>query len=419
MENTKKVSFPEWLKTPKGRKTAVAAAVTTILLLLAAVLYFTFTPILNEQLSLFIDCEIAAQNEGEHTKDNLIVVDKEIISVRRFANRTTVYMWAYYGEYSFEYNVKEESASHILTVITVEKQNGSYHLSEYWTPSDGSRYLDSVKEKMPFYIPARLLDSSNTSYEQQQRCFDKAREYFSVGEWSSFDATVIDVKDQIISIDIDDGLQSSGEAVFSLESIRSTLPKPTLKVGDRIRVIYDGVILYSYPASFSRIYAVLPIEGNEIKTDNADLLISASILENELQTDFDSDYNADYFGENHEILATMTTTDPVSKTELITYYLRLVYKQYQLRDREVSEQLGGSYPVAVTFERRDDGCLSLYEFWQPRDGSYYSKDIKSKFPASTHDEAFDNDGGYKKLSDSLDTAAEEFYFSRIEKARVP
>jgi len=414
MENTKRASFREWLKTPKGRKTAVTAVVIAVMLLLAAVFYFTFTPVLNERLSLFIDCEIAAQNESAYTKDNFIAVDKEIISVRRFFNRTTVYMWAYYGEYNCEYNVKEDSASHLLTVITVEKKHGSYHLLEYWTPEDGSRYLESVKEKMPFYIPSRLLDSSNRSYEQQQRCFDKARDYFSVGEWHSFDATVTDIRNRLITVDTD-----TGEAEFSLDSICSNLPKPNLKVGDRIRVIYDGMTLYSSPASFTRIYAVFPIEEGKIKTDNADLLISAAVLENELQTDIDSEYNADYFGEKHEVLATMTTTDPVSKTERITCYLRLVYKQYRLRDYEVTEQLGGSYPVAVTFEKQDDGSLSLYEFWQPRDGSYYSRDIKDKFPASTHDEAFDNDGGYKKLSDSLDAAAEDFYLGRIEKARVP
>jgi len=92
----------------------------------------------DEKLAVFIDCEIASHNQTEHSKDNFCCLDWEVIGKETSGDLTTVYMWALYKEYSNDDGLTVEAASHLLTAITVKKENGSYRLVEYWIPEDGS-----------------------------------------------------------------------------------------------------------------------------------------------------------------------------------------------------------------------------------------------------------------------------------------
>ena len=62
---------------------------------------------------------------------------------------------------------------------------------------------------------------------------------------------------------------------------------------------------------------------------------------------------------------------------------------YGISDEGIEELEGSHVPVALTFEEKD-GNYELKEYWQPRDGSYFVPDIRSKFPAEIAEDAIDS-----------------------------
>ncbi len=83
--------------------------------------------------------------------------------------------------------------------------------------------------------------------------------------------------------------------------------------------------------------------------------------------------------ESHEVLH----TDISKEGREVTVYamvLSLEYKPMTTLGRGL-EEIGGSYiTTALTFDIDEAGAYTLTEYWTPRDGSYYTKDIKEKFP---------------------------------------
>ena len=78
--------------------------------------------------------------------------------------------------------------------------------------------------------------------------------------------------------------------------------------------------------------------------------------------------------ESHELLSSETR----DSGNMITVYLLVLYEEYGLYDDE--DSASGSYvPTAITFDLRSNAVL---EYWEPRDGAYYSSDIREKFPAT-------------------------------------
>lgn len=69
-------------------------------------------------------------------------------------NQITVYLTAYYEEYTIDNPlciVEQYSGSWCPCAITFQiKEDGDYELSEYWEPDDGSLYVSSIQEKVPF-----------------------------------------------------------------------------------------------------------------------------------------------------------------------------------------------------------------------------------------------------------------------------
>ncbi len=87
----------------------------------------------------------------------------------------------------------------------------------------------------------------------------------------------------------------------------------------------------------------------------------------------------------------------IEKTVL---YLLVRQMKYSTYDGKLEEE-GGSYgPVAITFSIDETGAYTLEEYWEPRDGSYYTDDIRKKFPELVAKEAFDKHQAYsEELSD--------------------
>ena len=121
---------------------------------------------------------------------------------------------------------------------------------------------------------------------------------------------------------------------------------------------------------------------------------------------------------NHSFCATSHKTLLLadSKDEKIfTVYAWVLYQEYipkQEGDFVVAYEDGGtSAPVAITFSVNDetDTIESVTEYWMPRDGSYYTKDLKEKFPEDAYDKLKKESEFVKKLKETnLDKANSEF-----------
>lgn len=89
-----------------------------------------------------------------------------------------------------------------------------------------------------------------------------------------------------------------------------------------------------------------------------------------------------------------------------TLYLSALYQEYSLKDGELYVETGAHSPTVITLHQ-EDGLYTLKEYWEPRDGSYYPKDIRLKFPLHLWDEALYIEQYSPKLEKSCDEQAWE------------
>lgn len=138
---------------------------------------------IDDELSVFLDMQIAEHHYSEgHTDDNFITVHHKVLDVDKGLTKTTVYMWVLYHEYSYENGeINLEAGAHTPTVITAKRtgSHGHYELVEYWTPRDGSYYAPDIKDKFPWHLHSKALDSQRYIAEQKEFCENAAKEHFS------------------------------------------------------------------------------------------------------------------------------------------------------------------------------------------------------------------------------------------------
>ena len=142
---------------------------------------------LSEKLGISMDMAVAEHNHSFETDGHFVAIDYDVLRVSKSLGRTTVYAWVMYEEYSFDgTDVKEESCSHIPTVITFDTSSedsdkSTYDVIEYWRPRDGSYYSEDIRSKFPFSIWAKAFDVSGAD-RQHENCLRAAREYFGVDQ---------------------------------------------------------------------------------------------------------------------------------------------------------------------------------------------------------------------------------------------
>ncbi len=102
--------------------------------------------------------------------------------------------------------------------------------------------------------------------------------------------------------------------------------------------------------------------------------------------------------ESHSVLATEVETSAGNSNDIkrVTVYAMVLFKEFALKNGELynktvdSSRVAGSHiSTALTFTIGANGEYQLYEYWQPRSGSYHNPDIKSKFPEETWQDALD------------------------------
>jgi len=77
------------------------------------------------------------------------------------------------------------SGSHIPVAITFEIVGGKYVLKEYWTPRDGSYYVQDVRDKFPDEVEDEALDTQKYILVQKQTCYDQGVRYGGVDTYSA------------------------------------------------------------------------------------------------------------------------------------------------------------------------------------------------------------------------------------------
>lgn len=132
---------------------------------------------------------------------------------------------------------------------------------------------------------------------------------------------------------------------------------------------------------------ILADDDSKVQTDwkNLEEVISAAILENEKQNSKEGTIRI----ESHVMLANEIRNGADRDTaEEETVYLLVLMRTYEMYDSGVIQVVGEScVPTAITFSVSESGEYLLKDYWEPRDGGYYTEDVQGKFPGVSAENA--------------------------------
>lgn len=133
---------------------------------------------INDRLTVFIDCQIAEHHQNLGVTDRAYCQSWEVLGTKKRGKEISVYMWVLYEEYTMEDGLLfRQAGSHTPTVITARREDGNYRLVEYWEPGDGAHFEPDIREKFPWYLQNKALDSQRYIRKQQEKTAAMAREY--------------------------------------------------------------------------------------------------------------------------------------------------------------------------------------------------------------------------------------------------
>ncbi len=95
---------------------------------------------------------------------------------------TTVYTMVMESVFSLSGGTVEQvSGSHYPAAITFrEEEDGSYTLTEFWTPRDGSYYATDIREKFPDEVEEDALNTQKYVLRQSQNCYAQVLDYAAI-----------------------------------------------------------------------------------------------------------------------------------------------------------------------------------------------------------------------------------------------
>jgi len=150
------------------------------------------------------------------------------------------------------------------------------------------------------------------------------------------------------------------------------------------------------------------------QVDSLDAAISTAILERYKSDKPDGLIHV----ESHVLLEQEKVSGtPLFRTndhvELTTVYLLVHHVKYSTYGGNL-EGVGGSYiPTAITFKKNSLGEYICEEYWEPRDGSDYAKDIRNKFPGNSAEEALNDQAYIEELKAQTYNKALEYLRSTV------
>ncbi len=262
------------------RKPAFWLVLLAVVACVATAVCFLTDPIsrhteIPSQLDVFI-MQTEMERHAPKNPDHVAVEAHQVLLAETVGDTTTVYAWIMNMTYSCEDGqLKAESGSHIPTAITVRETAEGYVLEEYWTPRDGAYYAPDIRGKFPQRIWEEGLDSTRYAAKHTAVCEEKAKIHFGLIDANapdenvneSFCATVLEVQPDGNGILVDPlaGEWISGKVHVSTNLI-STHPLPELKVGDIVRVVFNGEVMETYPAQVNKVFAIYKLETAPTRT---------------------------------------------------------------------------------------------------------------------------------------------------------
>lgn len=124
--------------------------------------------------------------------------------------------------------------------------------------------------------------------------------------------------------------------------------------------------------------------------EEAEKAISAAILEKNMASSHSNNYDlacCDFMLLETEILSDNLVEE--ESIQIVAYYGWALYQEYQISEEGIKNIWGSYLPIALTFEVDENG-YKLKEYWQPREGSYFALDVRSKFPKQVAEDGIDS-----------------------------
>ena len=193
------------------RKPAFWLVLTAIVATVAAAVCLLTNPktTVSDDLDAALSRIILDYNRNEHRGDAYPTEAHTVLGVEKKRGNTVVYAMVLYEEYYLDQlgDLQVQSCSHIPTVLTVGKKDGTYTLVDYRIPRDGSDFVKDIKT----LFPARLRGKVDTSlYSEKHRAatLDAARQHFQPWQTALHQAILTNNR------------KESGDGIFAAESHR-------------------------------------------------------------------------------------------------------------------------------------------------------------------------------------------------------
>ena len=166
------------------------------------------------------------------------------------------------------------------TEIKINLDGFDVSKSGYYKLEKEFYFEGSPQEKFFLFINFSVAKDGSTESKTQSKPKENQNPYF--------EATVIEIYENSVLVEPDQEYYDSvGDSVTVSTDIISKNPLPDLKKGHKIRVVYNGEILYTYPAIINDVFAIYLLDQEEVAYYKPLLsfgIESAELLERDVTT---------------------------------------------------------------------------------------------------------------------------------------
>ena len=145
------------------------------------------------QIEPLIGEAIIHTNKALYGKGDFVTESHNILAAEAVGNQINAYAVALYAEFAYKDGwFVDVNAVHQPIVLSFEKNtDGSYELTEYWTPEEGDAYTQSIMDKFPAEIVDKALNTQKYYFVQMQICYVEATmNYGSADNYSTIDSLI-------------------------------------------------------------------------------------------------------------------------------------------------------------------------------------------------------------------------------------
>lgn len=146
-------------------------------------------------------------------------------------------------------------------------------------------------------------------------------------------------------------------------------------------------------------FMITPISYNKKVDEELDRFISEAILEEYKSKEIHNCLPV----ESHYIIGAKEENNQT------TIYMLVNYDGFVWEDDDAKSITGSFVPTVVSVTKDNEGRYVIDEYWEPRDGVFYGKDIREKFPDSLEAEVFNDERSSKMLIEDNYNKAKKYF----------